>query len=239
MLLTENHRKPPDSKASSVTRRTPSPSEPPGGSGTHSPMSNAEAEVVNELMISSCSITEDDAPAPETAEKTEACATDDERDSLFDGPMDIDVDADVEIVEPNREQQSPPAVSGDPLNDGGSHTASEGPATMEPDIMDVDGPAEADQSMDPLDLLAHDSPPPTAPSTSKAVAPVNFYGSSAKSRGKRKAESPPLDTFPPQNAFPPEADEDDADDVVVVGGQPSCVVYLKFALRRGLTSSAA
>ncbi|KAJ7505111.1 hypothetical protein B0H11DRAFT_1976828 [Mycena galericulata] len=227
LSLTGRSARPPDSKASSVTRR--SPSEARGSSGTLSPTSNgqAEAEVVDELMISSCSITEDDVPAPGTTEKPDTCATDDERDSLFDGPAPMDVD--VDALEVTGEQRSPPAVSGDPSKDDDSHTESEGPSVNDPDIMEIDGPVEvdgaADQSMDPIDLFAHDSPPPTAPPISKAVAPVNFYGSSAKSRGKRKAESPPVETFPPQDASPPEASEDDADDVLVVSDQPCTYVF--------------
>ncbi|KAJ7758160.1 hypothetical protein DFH07DRAFT_456883 [Mycena maculata] len=214
---TEHVRRLPDSKASSVTRRSLTPSETPDDTGTLSPISNAqaEAEVANELM-SSCSITEDDVPPSAIAEKTEGTGSDDEHDSLFD---EMDVDADLDTT---REQPPlpPPAVdSGDPLNDGDSHTASEGPAVSEPDIMDVDASADPDQSMDPLDVI--DSPPPV----SRAVEPVRFYGKSAKSRGKRKAESSPLETFPVQDAPPPESYEDDADDAMVVGGQPTTYVF--------------
>ncbi|KAJ6585193.1 hypothetical protein B0H19DRAFT_1368602 [Mycena capillaripes] len=190
---TETSSRPPDSKASSVTRRTPTPIDTAASgsgsrspSGTLSPSSNmqAEAEVVNELTA--CSITEDDTDvaAPEASDKSEAHDTD-EHDSLFDDPMDVDVDTETPLGAIG-EQSSLPPDSGDLLNDGGSHTASEGPA--EPEVMDVDDP---DQSMDPLDLFADDPSPPTV---SEPVKTANFY--SAKSRGKRKATSPPLEALP-------------------------------------------
>ncbi|KAJ7796193.1 hypothetical protein B0H14DRAFT_2916326 [Mycena olivaceomarginata] len=196
----------PDSKASSVTRRTPSPvatavSEG-GGSGTLSPNSNmqAEAEVVDQL-VSSCSINDDDPCPHETAEEPAACDTDGDANSLFDGTdvnslfddcMDVDGDEDVQVVETAaaaEESPPPPADSEAPLPDGGSHTASEEPAG--PEVMDVDPDFDPDESMDPLLI--------------------------------RKAESPPLETFPPsQEASPSEAGEDEAED-----GQPAtCVIIL-------------
>lgn len=210
--------RPPDSKASSVTRRSPTPAESAAGSGTLSPSSNmqAEAEVLNELTA--CSITEDDASVVETPDKVEACETDDEMKSLFGDPDPMDVDA-VEPMEVAEEQPPPPVDSGDTLNDGDSHTASEEPAN--PEIMDVDAQVDdPDHSRDPLDLFGDDPPPESADTVSEPVKAVQFYGSSAKSRGKRKAVSPPLETFPPQETYPSEAYEDGAED-----GQPLCDVF--------------
>lgn len=234
----------PDSKASSVTRRTPSPvatavSEG-GGSGTLSPNSNmqAEAEVVDQL-VSSCSINDDDPCPHETAEEPAACDTDGDANSLFDGTdvnslfddcMDVDGDEDVQVVETAaaaEESPPPPADSEAPLPDGGSHTASEEPAG--PEVMDVDPDFDPDESMDPLLIVDPDPDPepPAAPAALDSVKTTAFYGS-AKSRGKRKAESPPLETFPPsQEASPSEAGEDEAED-----GQPACVLsYFSWIFR--------
>lgn len=201
-----------------MTRRTPSPVETTGG--TLSPNGQAEAEVVKELT--SCSITEDEAPAPENLAKSDTCPTDDDTNSLFDvadDPMDVDT---AEVLEASQE---PSSVAGAPLNDGGSHTASEEPVIPEPEIMDVDAPDDdPNQLIAPKDLFADELPAPT-PST--AVELINFYGNSAKSKGKRKAESPPLETFPQPEAFPSELYEDDAEDGSV-DGQPSCVLFFSF-----------
>ncbi|KAJ7700278.1 hypothetical protein B0H14DRAFT_3034190 [Mycena olivaceomarginata] len=211
----------PDSKASSVTRRTPSPvatavSEG-GGSGTLSPNSNmqAEAEVVDQLEPAAC---DTDGDANSLFDGTDV-------NSLFDDCMDVDGDEDVQVVETAgaaEESPPPPADSEAPLPDGGSHTASEEPAG--PEVMDVDPDFDPDESMDPLLIVDPDPDPepPAAPAALDSVKTTAFYGS-AKSRGKRKAESPPLETFPPsQEASPSEAGEDEAED-----GQPAtCVIIL-------------
>ncbi|KAJ7245014.1 hypothetical protein B0H12DRAFT_1187844 [Mycena haematopus] len=216
------------SRASSVTRRTPSPAETAvsaeGGSGTLSPNSNvqAEAEVVDQLLVSACSITDDDPPPKTAAEEPGPCDSDGETNSLFDGddvPMDVD---EVEVLDTAAEQ--PPLPPEAPLNDGGSHTASEEPA--EPEVMDVDADGDdPDQSMDPLLLTGTKAEPP--PPAAGAVKPVNFYGS-AKSRGKRKAGSPPLETIPRTQETPPREAEagEDEDEVEVEDGQPSTYVFI-------------
>ncbi|KAF7365017.1 hypothetical protein MVEN_00372800 [Mycena venus] len=202
--------RPPNSKASSATRRTPSPIETAVSaedSGTLSPSSNVQAEVEVADQLVSCSITDDDLPPCELAEKPEACDTEGDCNSLFseaeDDGMDVD---DVEVLRATAVQPLPPAGSEVPVNHDGSHTASEEPADLE--VMDVDANAmDPDESMDPL-LLA-----------------TNFYGS-AKSRGKRKAESPLVETFPPtQDVFPSEAWEDEAE-AEVEDGQPSTYVFI-------------
>jgi hypothetical protein len=190
----------------------------------------AEAEVVDQL-VSSCSINDDDPCPHETAEEPAACDTDGDANSLFDGTdvnslfddcMDVDGDEDVQVVETAaaaEESPPPPADSEAPLPDGGSHTASEEPAG--PEVMDVDPDFDPDESMDPLLIVDPDPDPepPAAPAALDSVKTTAFYGS-AKSRGKRKAESPPLETFPPsQEASPSEAGEDEAED-----GQPACVL---------------
>ncbi|KAJ7625377.1 hypothetical protein DFH06DRAFT_1229348 [Mycena polygramma] len=210
----ETSGRPPDSKASSVTHRTPSPMDTAaGGSGsisrdeTLSPSSNvqAEAEVVNEL-ISACSLAEDDADVAATDRPEDG----DDRDSLFDGhtddAMEVDPEESPESLEAAEEQ---PPVS----NDGGSHTASEEPA----EIMDVDAHVDPDESMDPLDLFADESSPRAV---SEPVKAVSFYGSSTKSRGKRKATSPPLETYSHQEAVPSEVHEEEHDD-----GQPTTYIF--------------
>ncbi|KAJ7643968.1 hypothetical protein FB45DRAFT_896539 [Roridomyces roridus] len=194
--------KPPDSKASSVTRGSSTPPEVEKAPTPTTSDGQADAEEVNEMMKSSCSITEDDIPEKEGAR--------DDHDSLF---SDDNMEVDVETVE-----------DGDPssvtlVDDDGSKTASEEPTTVPVhETMDVDDPDVADQSKDPLDLF--DSPPPI----SRAVAPVNFYGNSSR---KRKARSPILDTFPPTGAphRPDLLDEDDGEEVVVVSDQPSTYIF--------------
>ncbi|KAJ6585256.1 hypothetical protein B0H19DRAFT_1108938 [Mycena capillaripes] len=59
------------------------------------------------------------------------------------------------------------------------------------DHMDVDTRVDPDQFLDPLDLFADD---PSLPTVSEPVKTVN--SNSAKSRGKRKATSPPLEALP-------------------------------------------
>ncbi|KAJ6508506.1 hypothetical protein C8R45DRAFT_445354 [Mycena sanguinolenta] len=231
--------RPSDSRASSVTRRTPSPvgtaasvEAVEGGSGTLSPSSNmqAEAEVVDQL-VTACSITDDadDAPLPETtAEEPEARDTDGEsnslfdRDSLFDTEderMDVD---EVEVLDATAEPPLPPPEA--PLDDGDSHAASEEQAEL--DTMDIDADIDPDESMDPLLLTGQksESPSPVA----SVVKTVNFYGS-AKSRGKRKAQSPPRETISlTQDSLPlEEAEADEAEvEVEVDEGQPLTHVFI-------------
>ncbi|KAJ6471198.1 hypothetical protein DFH09DRAFT_1220447 [Mycena vulgaris] len=220
----EQSSRPPDSKSSSVTRRTPTPVENGGGrgSGTLSPSSNAQAEEVFNMV--SCSITDDDAPISEVQDHPEGCATDDEPNSLFDGDGATDMDVDLPEASEAAQEQPPPPVSADPppvsagpSDDGGSHTASEGPAIPDLDIMDVDAQDETrNESLDPLDLFT----PSPAPAISEEVKPTNFYGSSAKSRGKRKAESPPFS----MQEFPPDTYDEDTEDITS-SGQPQTYVF--------------
>ncbi|KAF7346574.1 hypothetical protein MSAN_01885500 [Mycena sanguinolenta] len=224
--------RPVESRASSVTRRTPSPidttvSVEGGRSGTLSPISNlqAEAEVVDQL-VTACSITDDadDAPLPETtAEEPEARDTDGEKNSLFDGDSlfdDEDERMDVDGVDAAAEQLSPPPPEA-PLNDGGSHTASEEP--VERDIMDIDADIDPDESMDPLLLTGNEVESPPAASVVKTG---DFYGS-AKSRGKRKAQSPARETISlTQDSLPVEEAEADEPEVEVIDGQPLTHVFI-------------
>ncbi|KAF7364961.1 ULP-PROTEASE domain-containing protein [Mycena venus] len=194
-----NKPRPPGSK----TRCTPSPLETTvsvGDPETSFPGSNMEeAEVTGRLVSSSA-----DSFACDTAEKAETCDIDGDFDSLFESD---DEGMDVEVVEAPVEQPPPPAGS----HDGGPPA---GPADAE--VMDVDDP---DQSMDPL-LIGVDPEPPAAPIVLDPVETTSFY-SSAKSRGKRKAESPPLETFPPtREAISSDTSEDEAED-----GQPSTCVF--------------
>ncbi|KAJ7677452.1 hypothetical protein B0H17DRAFT_1079208 [Mycena rosella] len=231
----EQSSRPPDSKASSVTRRSPSPLETHvnsnGGSDTLSPSSsNAQAdaeEVYN--MVSSCVITDED-PAPEVPDNADGGATDGDESLFGDRDMDVDMLDISQTPEAAQEQASPPtvpAVLAGRADDAGSHTASKGPAMPDPEIMDVDAQEDvADQSMDPMDLFKEDSPAPSAPIVSEAVKAVSFYGTAGKSRRKRKAESPPLETFPPQpqQEFSSGAYDDEADDVVA-DGPPRTYVF--------------
>lgn len=215
-----------------MTRRSPTPvdAEAASGSGTLSPNSDMQAEVeVANGLVSACSIADDDDAT--MADKPEATETDGE-DSLFDGSMDEPMDVDAEPPESVQEPQPAPADLEEPLNDGGSHTASEEPEVEiveiekpeTPAVMDVDA-QDPNESTDPLDLFADEKPSPPAPA---ALKPLQLYGKSAKSRGKRKmpSSSPTIDTFPPQQpteeAFP-DAYEDEVEDVAT-GGQPSCVL---------------
>ncbi|KAF8171968.1 hypothetical protein K438DRAFT_1851990 [Mycena galopus ATCC 62051] len=202
----------PDSRASSVTRRTPSPAETAasaGDSGTLSPNSNVQAEaevaeVVDQLRVEACSL-DDEEPPPETAAgEPEVYDTDGERDSLFDEDI---IMADVDEVEVVEGAAPPPEA---PPNDSGSHTASEEP--VDPEAM-MDGDAKSDdpdRSVDPL-LLFSPEPSPVPTTTVKTTA---FY-STAKSRGKRKASSP----F--EIPSTQEGDDDEVED-----GQPSTYVFI-------------
>ncbi|KAJ7147148.1 hypothetical protein C8R43DRAFT_542989 [Mycena crocata] len=205
--------RPPDSKASSVTRRSPSPVEA-SSSGTLSPNSTtqAEAEVVDELT--SCSITEDDPPTHGTPAQPEPSVLADDESLFGDSHMDVDG---VEVLETPREQSPSLVQSEGPLNDGEQQAATEDSAGA--DIMDVDAADDPDVSMasaDPLDLF---TPPPSAPS----ISTNDFYTNrnSTKSRGKRKAQSPPLEAFPREEY--PLDDEDDTE--IVNHGQPSTYVF--------------
>ncbi|KAJ7784364.1 hypothetical protein B0H16DRAFT_295419 [Mycena metata] len=225
--------RPPNSKGSSVTRRSPTPvdAEAASGSGTLSPNSDMQAEVeVANGLVSACSIADDDDAT--MADKPEATETDG-GDSLFDGSMDEPMDVDAEPPESVQEPQPALADLEEPLNDGGSHTASEEPEVEiveiekpeAPAVMDVDA-QDPNESADPLDLFADEKPSPPAPA---ALKPLQLYGKSAKSRGKRKmpSSSPTIDTFPPQQpteeAFP-DAYEDEVEDVAT-DGQPSTYVF--------------
>ncbi|KAJ7132990.1 hypothetical protein C8R46DRAFT_1140271 [Mycena filopes] len=227
--------RPPNSKASSVTRRSPTPvDETGGGSGTLSPSSDmqAEAEVMNGLSIS------EDGGSPMADQP--ACETDGE-DSLFgpEEPMDVvDAAMDVDAAESSETPRELPAAAGseETLDDGGSHTASEGAADLEiievdnhpeaPEVMDVDAHVDPDESMDPLDLFADEEPRP-APTVTETVKAIQFYGSSAKARGKRRMISSTFDTFPPQQTQEetfPDAYEEEVEDVAVEG-HPSTYVF--------------
>ncbi|KAJ7195469.1 hypothetical protein GGX14DRAFT_474847 [Mycena pura] len=195
--------RPPDSKASSVTRGTPTPMETAGGSGTLSPNSNAaEAEVVDELTA--CSINEDSPPSHEVTDKPDSDAGDDvdDFDSLFDEDEKMDVDG---------------------SHSGDSQTASDGrdpdPQDMEVDELEEDTEKSTD---DPLDFLSKQSPP-SAPTSFAPVESGSFYG---HSKGKRKAESPPVLAAEPEEASPSEAlDDRIEEEVVVVGEQPRTYVF--------------
>ncbi|KAJ6525275.1 hypothetical protein DFH09DRAFT_996177 [Mycena vulgaris] len=86
--------------------------------------------------------------------------------------------------------------------------SSQGPAMPDLDTMDVDAQDDIFQGLDPLDFFT----PSPAPPIPAEVKTNNDYGSSAKSRGKRKAGSPLLETFSMQE-FPPDTYDEDADDI--------------------------
>ncbi|KAJ7095714.1 hypothetical protein B0H15DRAFT_1019804 [Mycena belliarum] len=220
----------PDSKASSVTRRTPTPGETNGSSNGDaemlSPTSNAQVDEVHDQLVAACTITDDDSAGP-GRDNAADCATDGGFDSLFGDDHAMDVDNDVPVPSEGARGLSPqPRVSLGPTDDAGSHAESEGPAVSHPEIMEVDEQDDvANESMDPLNILP--SARPARPSA-EVVKPHRFYGTAAKYKGKRKADSPPLaspplETFPPQES-PLETYEDDAE-VIVEGGPPRTYVF--------------
>ncbi|KAK7048538.1 hypothetical protein R3P38DRAFT_2606333 [Favolaschia claudopus] len=231
--------RPPDSKGSSITRRSPSPMETAGsraGSGTLSPGSNVQAEEeVADQLTAACSINDEEpfteAAAPETRD------ADDAPDSLFDGEDDcMDVDDDVEVVETTTHEPTP-SGSMEPQcgSGGGSRTASEGPAPADPAQMEVDGDGNAedpDQSLDPL-LMPYPAVSATAKGYLSSVNATSFYGSE-KSRGKRKAQSPLVEDLKlAQEAHPLAEEEEEAEVEVEVEveaetdhDQPSTYVFV-------------
>jgi hypothetical protein len=117
--------------------------------------------------------------------------------------MEVDEDPDVaaeqvEAVPPTSELSS---------NAEGSTMESDTTVTSNTDVTDVDA-MEVD-ALAPANLFDDED------NSKTAINPTNFYGSSAKSLGKRKAGSPPLESVGP--------DDYDPDDVLVVDEQSSCV----------------
>ncbi|KAJ6621834.1 hypothetical protein B0H10DRAFT_2015955 [Mycena sp. CBHHK59/15] len=217
---------PPASNTSSETRGTPAPTETLAGSGSASPASNDQAEeVFKELTFEqSCSIASDDALTIAIPENPEPCLPAEESpNSLFDA-MDVDAveSAQLEVGARALEPQPPSAseIVSEIANGDVSLVISERAVSPDVEIMDIDSPVvNVDPtSNDPASLFRDDSPMPDAFSISSAVKAANFYGQSSKAKGKRKAESLLLGTFP-VDTF-----EDDAEDIPF-NGQPSTYIF--------------